>query len=145
MITKRCGCCKLQKDLSDFHNSSATKDGKGYRCKLCDSNARKKWHKDHPERARQSSRNRNLKSRFGITREDYNNLLKDQNYKCAICGTDDPKTTGTPGTWCVDHCHITGRIRGLLCARCNGALGLFSDNKELLYKAIRYLNQGECH
>ena len=77
-----------------------------------------------------------LKRVYGITIEQYDNMLKDQEYVCAICGTNDPKPLGG---FCVDHDHITGEIRGLLCALCNSVLGYASDSVEILEKAVNYL------
>lgn len=77
-----------------------------------------------------------LTTYFGITKEDYNNLLKEQNHTCAICNKVDP----TPNRrLAVDHNHKTNEIRGLLCGKCNIALGLFDDNTDLMLKAIEYL------
>ena len=63
-------------------------------------------------------------------------ILKKQNNSCAICGTKKP---GGHGTFVVDHCHKTSKIRGLLCNHCNTGLGKLGDNVENLQKAIRYL------
>lgn len=67
-------------------------------------------------------------------------LLEAQDNRCAICGTDEPGGRGDG--FVVDHCHSTGRIRGLLCSACNTGLGLFKDNAETLAKAIKYLKDG---
>lgn len=81
-------------------------------------------------------KSRNLLRDFGITLNDYNNLLNKQNGKCAICNGEPNSKNKTLG---VDHCHNTGRVRGLLCDKCNRGLGLFLDNIDLLGKAIKYL------
>lgn len=66
-------------------------------------------------------------------------LLKlDQAGKCAVCETTTPGTKG----WCLDHCHRTGKVRGMLCGPCNLALGLMRDNPERLRKAAAYLESG---
>lgn len=74
----------------------------------------------------------------GITLEDYDKMLEEQNGKCKIC---DSKETGTKhrGRFCVDHDHSTGRIRGLLCFNCNTFLGNAKDDIEILASAIQYL------
>lgn len=79
-----------------------------------------------------------LKKKFGITLEDYNSILENQNYKCAIC---ENNKSGGMGTFPVDHDHKTGKVRGLLCMKCNTGLGLFLDNEDLLLKAIAYLKK----
>jgi hypothetical protein len=78
-------------------------------------------------------KNINLKSKYDITIEDYNNMLESQDGVCAICGVD------TPDSFHVDHCHRTKEIRGILCAHCNRGLGEFKDSTEILAKAIKYL------
>jgi hypothetical protein len=71
-----------------------------------------------------------------ITFEQYNTLLKEQNFKCKICGL---PQSNFKQRLCVDHDHNTGKIRGLLCHKCNRALGFFKDNTEFLQKALEYL------
>lgn len=74
---------------------------------------------------------------YNITLEDYDLMLKYQNYSCAICKSDSPG--GQNINFLVDHCHITGRVRGLLCALCNFGVGAFSDSSVQLNSAIEYL------
>lgn len=73
---------------------------------------------------------------YGITLEQYHQMLADQNYRCAICGQED-EVEGRK--LAIDHCHTTGKVRGLLCGKCNRGLGLFYDNSKLLQNAISYL------
>jgi hypothetical protein len=78
-----------------------------------------------------------LKKHYGITLEDYNEMFSAQDGKCAIC-------SGGPNgekRLCVDHCHSTGKVRGLLCDKCNVGLGRFNDDLALLEKAIEYLKK----
>ena len=65
-------------------------------------------------------------------------MLEAQNGRCKICGTDTPMGTGA---FHVDHCHMTNKVRGLLCHKCNVGLGHFNDNISLLSTAILYLNE----
>ena len=100
----------------------------------------KKWVKLNPDR----KRNNDLKSLFGITLEDYNRMLEAQNGVCAICGkeeTEVDKRINKKRNVCVDHNHTTGKVRGLLCGKCNKMLGLIKDNKQALLNAINYLNK----
>ena len=138
---KQCTVCKETKELDQFYNVKSTKDGKGYRCKECDNKARQKWSANNPERSHLSQRQRNLKHRFGVDLEWYEEQFKKQNYSCAICKTKTNKTVGDRQFWnfSVDHCHDSGKIRGILCNNCNRALGLFQDNPELLKKAASYV------
>ena len=81
---------------------------------------------------------------YGIPLEQYDKMLQDQDHRCAICnGVGFRMRKETRSTLCVDHCHTTGRVRGMLCHNCNRALGLFQDNTEFLLKAVRYLEGSE--
>lgn len=75
-----------------------------------------------------------LRRHHGITIEQYDVMWEQQNGKCAICGN-----TGEGRALCIDHDHKTGKIRGLLCVRCNTALGSFRDDINRLRNAILYL------
>ena len=77
-----------------------------------------------------------LKNRYGISYQEYLNMLSAQQERCAICGTDD---TGARKAFHVDHCHDTGKVRGLLCGNCNSGIGNLRDDIDLLYRAIEYL------
>lgn len=90
-----------------------------------------------PERSKRRRKGNGLKSRFGITIDQYNAMEVEQNYTCIICNGKDKSGRSLA----VDHCHTTGKVRGLLCTECNTALGLFKDETALLNKAIEYLNR----
>lgn len=89
------------------------------------------WRAANPDKAKQQD----LRKNFGINLKEYNNMLEAQNGVCAICG----KKNRTYHRLAVDHCHETGKIRGLLCSMCNRALGGFDDSVAVLKKAIEYL------
>ena len=85
-----------------------------------------------------------LKSKYGISKDQYLALLESQNYRCKLCGTTAARTEKTgrrrdKSALCVDHCHKTGRIRGLLCRSCNSMLGMAKEDTTVLLKAIQYL------
>lgn len=84
-----------------------------------------------------------MKKRYGITWEDYQELLVKQGHKCAICGSNDAQSERTSGKLFIDHCHTTGKVRGLLCSKCNHALGQFNDDETLLFKAVDYLRSNK--
>lgn len=100
--------------------------------------ARHKWQADPDHREKRRVRNRLAQRRmvfrkvYGISWADYEAMLERQGGACAIC-----KRTGL--TLCVDHCHLTGEVRGLLCIRCNSAIGFCSDDPALLQAAAAYL------
>ncbi len=97
---------------------------------------RKEYDKYFRATHREYERNKSCK-RQGITLDIFNTLLEKQNNKCAICGKDIGEFSRA---FAIDHNHITGEIRGLLCHNCNGGLGLFMDNVESLQNAINYLS-----
>lgn len=84
-----------------------------------------------------------LKKNYGMSLEDYNKLKTIQNNLCAICLMPEKclksPTSSIPRNLAVDHCHKTGKIRGLLCTACNRVIGLLKDDAEILKSAITYL------
>jgi predicted nucleic acid-binding Zn ribbon protein len=88
------------------------------------------------ERWRAKAPNYNRERLYGLTQSQYDQMLTNQDGRCAICRTDVP---GGRGTWHVDHCHTTGKIRGLLCSSCNVMLGHAKDDVDRLRAAITYL------
>jgi len=83
-------------------------------------------------------RDAKLKERYGISLLEYNKMYSEQSGLCAICGSSEVKRKNSTN-FLVDHCHETGRVRGLLCYKCNVGLGAFEDNKQFLLSAISYL------
>jgi hypothetical protein len=95
--------------------------------------------KDSPKRKAQKkiiSRSSSLRIKYGITQEQYDEMVRRQNGLCAICAHAPSKKILV-----VDHDHQTGAIRGLLCDGCNVGLGRFGDNPGLLAAALRYLER----
>lgn len=76
--------------------------------------------------------------RFDLTEDEFLGLIKRQNNRCAICKTAEPCGTGD---WAIDHDHVTGQVRGLLCNRCNPAIGLLMDDPEIIAAAARYITK----
>ena len=99
------------------------------------------------QRAYRSVRSKELSDKerertFGIDAERYAEMVEEQNGLCAICGRPERETrNGKVKALAVDHCHETGRIRGLLCVACNTGLGKLGDNREVLLKAVAYLDR----
>jgi hypothetical protein len=131
---KYCGRCKQVLPVSLFAKSKAKKDGLQERCTPCRSEHHQKTKHKRPKQTKEQKR-KYLISSYGLTVEEYQKLLNKQNNACAICKTTD---WGRPSP-SIDHCHTTGKVRGLLCNNCNRAIGLLKDNKEILKNAIKYL------
>lgn len=115
-------------------------------CKECKNKRFRKYYKDNPEKFKRLNRKNNLKNKYGLTIEDVEIMLKNQNCKCAICGQEmflHGTSVDKNKIAHVDHNHETGEIRGLLCDDCNTGLGKFRDNEEYLINAISYLNKNK--
>ena len=147
---KKCSQCTLLKPLNDFYNEPRVRDGKQAKCKTCHKKATEKYRKNNPEIYRKASlknwhsldmekRQARWIKRYGITTKDYKQLLEKQNGVCQIC----KKTCSSRQFLSVDHCHKTGTVRGLLCVKCNTALGMLDDNVEYFTAAINYLKNSE--
>jgi hypothetical protein len=91
-----------------------------------------------PENRYVSKKKQRLK-RYGLTLDEWNDMRVNQSFKCKICGTHE--TDCQQETLCVDHCHTTGKVRGLLCHTCNRAIGLLKDDVSLLLDAVKYLKE----
>lgn len=142
--SKRCPTCGQTKPASEFAKDTARPDGMSSRCRLCrkrsDDLYRMKPETRQRERAyRASEQGRQVERRkrcrrFGLSVDDYEQMLAEQLGVCAICGA-----APEGKRLAIDHDHQTGRVRGLLCTFCNIALGGFRDSPELLGRAISYL------
>lgn len=91
----------------------------------------------HREDVRRHQRNSYLRCTYGIEPEEYDAMLEAQGGHCAICPATEPG--GGKAFFPVDHCHVTGRKRGLLCDRCNRGIGLLGDDVEVVESAASYL------
>lgn len=127
---KTCNKCKETKELKLFSAASASKDGKRKQCKAC----------DHLYRlANQDEiREYHYQNRYGISLNQYEEKLKEQDYSCAICGSKHTSNERMKRL-VVDHDHNTGMVRGLLCHSCNVAIGAAKEQEEILMACISYL------
>ena len=135
-MRKICSACGVSKSLGMYHIDRTKKDGLHPQCSTCHSVKKKakrlnneefrlqdiersrRWRLANPEKAKEIMRWANIKYKYNMTREDFEIMSNLQNNNCAICG-EEVKLH-------VDHCHKTGKIRGLLCRNCNTSLGKFS-------------------
>jgi hypothetical protein len=172
METKLCVTCVQHKPTSCFHKAKKEKDGLQYNCIECSKKYHAKryieqkdklkaqlkkykienkekleiasllWKKNNPDKVKKYQRATNLRKNFGISLDEYEQMLMAQNNLCAIC--EKPETfihhqTKEPARLAVDHCHATGKVRKLLCKSCNTALGLFKDDVNAIANAVQYL------
>ena len=142
MQNKTCSKCKITKDTSGFYKDSHCSDNLHPSCKQCGADLRanngnkyaKKWRQLHPAERKISSRKSQFKSLYGITIDGFDLMYNKQDGKCACCGKDNGSRR-----LAVDHDHSTGKVRGLLCSKCNTAIGLCNDNPAILDVIAKYI------
>ena len=163
---KQCTQCKREglgpKPLSDFCKGS-DRDGLQSMCREHTRAYNRAWVKANPEKNRAKGKRfrennpkeyrvlwvrANLKKNYGISEQQYAEMFEAQRGRCAVCDLEMVSQLDTSRDFDghpanevarVDHCHETGKVRGLLCFGCNVGLGKFGDDEELLLKAVRYL------
>lgn len=165
---KVCSKCGVAKPHSEYYAGKRYADGLRRQCKPCftqQTGRRRKhqsvhnreyylaqrnaWNALHREELRQKRRDylrahpdrtraANLKSKYGITVEEWNVLFASQGSRCAICGSEHPKSYGL---WHTDHDHVTGKVRGILCQQCNVGLGKLGESQDGVVRAIKYLTE----
>ncbi len=139
MITKKCKTCNKRKNIDKFYYNRL-RSCYHVHCIKCTLNNEKKKLAVNPEHFQ----NKRLKKNFGITLETYNKMSTQQDHLCNICKKPESTVNGASNKiqkLAVDHNHITGKIRGLLCAECNLALGKFKEDISILTNAIEYLRK----
>jgi len=140
MKSKICSKCGIEKEINKFYKHKTCKDGYLSFCIDCKTEYTKKhqieyWKSD-------SYKSSILRKLFGIDIEQYRNILEKQNGVCAICEQKETvidKRINKVRRLSVDHDHKTGKVRGLLCAKCNHLLGNIKDNIKILNRSILYL------
>lgn len=145
---KTCSRCKAEKPFSDFYPDSRRKIGFSSWCRNCTQADNKNWKRNHPVSVKLSKRQwrRNFDPskrnenyyRYGVTREWYESKLKEQDEGCGMCGT---KDSGTGHRFHIDHNHKTGKVRGVLCYRCNIFLAHFEHDIRRPELALAYLKK----
>jgi hypothetical protein len=168
MNDKRCNRCKQRLPLSAFNKDRATKDGLNYDCRGCSQARAKAYYAANCEEKRAKNRARraadperhngywkrwaaksgytarsgHLKRKYGITEVEYAAMVTTQGGLCAICRQ--PETmmrNGVPVPLSVDHDHVTGEIRQLLCYLCNTAVAMLREDPELARRVAAYLEE----
>jgi hypothetical protein len=147
--TKKCTKCLAIKSEDSFNKAKKNKDGLNGWCRVCTNEYSREWarknkkrHQENYNRWRQNNLEHandldRLRS-YGLPSGRYKQILEIQKGCCAICKANSP---APKKTFCVDHCHETGKVRGLLCHRCNTMLGHAKENLETLKNAINFLTR----
>lgn len=120
---KTCKFCDKSKDMTNFHKNPITKDGRTNYCRECSTVL---------------AFQRRIKKDYGMTIEDYNDFFEIQDGRCAICNKHQSELDKR---LYIDHNHVTGEVRGLLCANCNTLLGMAQDRINILEAAINYIEE----
>jgi len=156
-MKKICSTCKTEKEITEFGKDKYQKDGYNYSCKLCINTKYNAWARENKDKVQannlkrkpsrdayynseagtKSYRRSHLKRMYGMTLEEYNIMLENQNGVCKICKLSE--TCYRNNFLAVDHCHVTNKIRGLLCSNCNRGIGLLKENIETLNNMIEYI------
>jgi len=130
MNKRKCKYCDKEKSTDDFFTK--------FMCKRCRTTRKydinKVWKKKNKEKIRFD----NLRYTYGITEEEYNSLFTTQQGRCKICGRHQSELESK---LCVDHNHKTGQIRGLLCKKCNWALGLLNEDIQIINSMLEYIDE----
>ena len=98
----------------------------------------KKWREENKEQDALVMLKARLKRKYNLSIDEYKTLIESQNNSCKVCGTH--AKNNLKGKLYIDHCHTTGKVRGLLCMKCNSALGLLNDDKVLIQNLLDYLS-----
>ena len=140
MTTRKCYDCGQELLLSQFNKNAARPDGYGVYCKKCEYARCKRYRKT--DKGKKRMRKGHLKATYGITLDEYDQMVIRQKNRCAICGKPESRSIkGAVPRLGIDHNHKTGEIRELLCYSCNLALGYANDDPELLRRMIAYLEK----
>jgi len=168
MDTKECTGCCTEKPLEEFHRAADAKDGRRSYCKIChceyqktrrqdpavrakDNERSRGWHRKHAAAASAAAHRSHIRRKYGITIEEFEEQAAAQDNLCAACGClQSQRQTGRHKKGqrrrlCIDNDHATGKIRGLLCDKCNRALGLLDDNLDKVRRLAIYLSKHKEH
>ena len=130
-MRKACTWCNQVQLLGEYPSNKSTPDGTIDMCRSC---VKKIY---NGSKTKRSNRNRELKRKYGLSIEEYEVKLKEQDCVCAIC----KQPSSDLKSLAVDHDHTNGKIRGLLCSKCNLGIGNLEDNPEHLINAKRYIEE----
>ena len=139
MEQRTCNKCNQLKPLTEFYKTGRKTDkekGKRhYECKECTKKRVTAKHNEDPTKSRRA----HLRRKYDISLEEYEQMLELQGNKCALCPATEPGGRHAQSNWCVDHDHVTGKVRELLCNDCNLVLGILKDSPEHLGRMITYI------
>jgi hypothetical protein len=135
--TKTCVDCREVMTVDRFYWNHQDKHP-GSLCKRCHISRGNKTRREKPFEHRTKVRRKRQLARFGITPDDYERLYREQGETCLLCNEAEIFTNRLLA---VDHCHETGKVRGLLCGRCNTGIGMLRESLPLMQRAMEYLRK----
>mgnify|MGYP001581686368 CR=1 FL=1 len=146
---KKCRKCGKTKSVGEFYARNLSKDKVTPDCKDCVKQARKEkygsltsYRAQRREATQRINRASSMRRKYGLSLQDYEDLLEQQGKVCAICGSPERRRmNGIVIPLSVDHCHETNKIRGLLCNDCNAGIAMLREDAEILRAAISYLER----
>lgn len=157
--TKTCTKCKLERPIGLFGKRPEYRDGYRTQCNPCRSKMTSDYQQVEDVRVKRREAYRSaraalvsdptkdaslrwskIKTKYGLSRDEYETMLSSQDGACGICRTREPG--GRYGVFVVDHCHTGGDVRGLLCNKCNTAIGMLGDTVESAQRVVDYLSTG---
>ena len=131
---KTCSRCGVEQPLSDYHFDKRYNKPRSY-CKSCQREMGREWRAKNADKVREANKRyaltHKLKHKYNLTEDEYRQALEDSKGRCQICCKERKLF--------IDHCHETGKFRGLICSQCNSALGLMEDSVDRLQSAQDYL------
>jgi hypothetical protein len=141
----KCNVCGVEKPETEFYKNH--KAHRNYTCSACMAIRQREWRKQKPGLYHKHDRERRIRKSYGYTGIQYDEQFKKQNGCCAICGKPEThKKNGIIMPLSIDHNHVTGRVRELLCHKCNSGIGFLNVDKDgidLLLAAISYVKKYE--
>ena len=132
LTSKKCCSCKQDLPVDQFHRNKTNKSGLANECKSCKKERAKVYYNNNTDKWR----DKHYSKAYNLSLDDYTAMLAKQDGKCAICGCTESRDGKR---FAVDHCHDTGKVRGLLCRPCNSAIGFLNDDYQTALAAVRYL------
>ena len=147
-MTKQCTNCKQIKDINEFGPRRRKGILLGHKsdCRVCSQKTSENWAKNNRDKIKakynpEKARVKSLESLYGLTAEQYDKMLNRQSKRCAICDKEEvvkDHRTGRTKRLSVDHNHKTGKIRDLLCDKCNRLFGLLGEDLSLISNMLKY-------
>ena len=128
---KKCSVCKKEKSMAEFAKDKTTKSGLATLCRQCKAARQRDWVKRNPKVALDTD----MRCKYGVSSDDKHRLIQEQNNRCKGCGGE----FSGPRDSCLDHCHKTGVVRGVLCRSCNTLLGRIEANASRHAALMQYI------